>query len=374
MTLIDFPYVERNTSRHGQVRYYLRIEGRRICRLPDDIDSEEFAAAYWKARNAAGLPVDPKDGSPRTLDVVKAGTFRWLCVAYLRSGEFNRLDTTTQKRRRSIIDSMCLEPLTAKPDERRLFADIPLSSLDVGHMTTLRDRKRDVPFAADERLKVLRQVLDVKDAQGKHLVSNLAKAVKPFRKHSDGHHPITPAEIEQFIRHHGPNSRAVYAIAFLMFTGIRVSDLAAIGPQHRRGDQFHLRLFKNRNRAPVDIVIPIHPTLEDVMSRHPIRGLNYILCEYGRPYSVKGLGNRVSKWFSQAGLEHCTSHSVRKGLATDQAHNEATDSQLDAMFGWKDGKTSKIYTRHAERARLARQAVIKIKWDGVGTHLLTVEG
>lgn len=106
----------------------------------------------------------------------------------------------------------------------------------------------------------------------------------------------------------------------------------------------------------------------------PIKGMTYMQTEYGKPFSVKGLGNRVSDWFTQAGLPHCTAHSVRKGLATDQAHNEATDSMLEAMFGWKDGKTSKIYTRNAERARLARQAVARINWDGIGTKLLASEG
>lgn len=69
-------------------------------------------------------------------------------------------------------------------------------------------------------------------------------------------------------------------------------------------------------------------------------------------------------------MTHLTSHSVRKGLATDVAHNEATDSMLEAMFGWKDSKTSKVYTRNAEKARLARQTVEKIKWVGIGSILL----
>jgi hypothetical protein len=43
---------------------------------------------------------------------------------------------------------------------------------------------------------------------------------------------------------------------------------------------------------------------------------------------------------------------------------------LEAMFGWKDARTSKIYTLDANRARLARQAVAKINWDGIGSKLL----
>ncbi|WP_158279418.1 tyrosine-type recombinase/integrase [Falsochrobactrum shanghaiense] len=159
-------------------------------------------------------------------------------------------------------------------------------------------------------------------------------------------------------------------LSISMYTGLRVSDLALLGPQHRKIDEFRLRLFKNRNRTPVDIVIPIHPILLAVLDQQTITGLTYLQTEFGKPFSVKGLGNRISDWFRQAGLPHLTSHSVRKGLATDQAHNEATDNMLEAMFGWRDAKTSKVYTRNAERARLARSAVAKINWDGVGHKLL----
>jgi integrase len=158
-----------------------------------------------------------------------------------------------------------------------------------------------------------------------------------------------------------------------MYTGLRVSDLSMIGPQHRRGNEFRLRLFKNRNRTPVDLIVPIHPILEGVLARHKVTALTYLVTEFGKPFSIKGLGNRISDWWRQAGMGHLTSHSVRKGLATDVAHNEATDSMMEAMFGWKDGKTSKIYTRNAERARLSRQTVAKIQWDGIGTKLLAID-
>ncbi|WP_347882119.1 tyrosine-type recombinase/integrase [Agrobacterium sp. GD03642] len=162
-------------------------------------------------------------------------------------------------------------------------------------------------------------------------------------------------------------------VAIQMYTGLRVSDLAVLGPQHRRKDAFKLRLFKNRNRTPVDIDIAIHPILEAVLASHKVENLTYLVTEFGKPFSVKGLGNRISDWWRQAGMGHLTSHSVRKGLATDVAHNEATDSMLEAMFGWKDGKTSKIYTRNAERARLARQTVERINWDGIGSKLLPAD-
>lgn len=368
MTNVDLPYVEKNKSRHGTVRYYLRIDGKRLCRLPDQIDSEEFALAYWKARREyEPVPTAAKPASAGGLSpTIKPNTFRWLCMEYMKTHAFLNLDKTTRDRRRNIMEAMWVEPMDKS---ELLLADIPLSVMSIRHIEALRDRKRDAPFAADERLKVLRQVFDTK-RDGKLITANIARSVEPFRIHSDGHHTITPAEIAKFIDHHGPKSKAVLALSLMMFAGFRVSDLAAIGPQHRRGDSLKLRLFKNRNRTPVDIEIAIHPILEAVLSMHKPTGMTYLQTEFGKAFSVKGLGNRISDWFRQAGLSHCTAHSVRKGLATDQAHNSATDNQLEAMFGWRDGKTSKIYTRNADRARLARQAVMSISWDGVGSKLV----
>jgi len=374
MANVDYPFVEKNKSRHGSIRYYLRIDNVRICRLPDDINSEEFAKKYWEARNASKKALTrEEDAKPLSL-TVKPHSFRWLCLAYMKSSAFTTLDDTTQAKRRSIIESMWEEPLSRDLKEKRLMADVPMGAIAAGHVEALRDRKKDTPFAADERLKVLRQVFDTKDPNGKPYIANVARMVEPFRIQTEGHHTITPAEIGQYIEKHGIKSKAVLALALLMFTGFRVSDAALVGPQHRQNDVFKLRLFKNRNRTPVDLVVAIHPILEAVLSHHDVKGLTYMQTEYGAAYSIKGLGNRISKWFTQADLPHCTAHSVRKGLATDQAHNGASDSMLEAMFGWKDGKTSKIYTRNAERARLARLAVNTIDWDGMGAKLLAADG
>lgn len=367
---INLPYIEKNKSRHGSVRYYLRIDGKRLCRLPDNIDSEEFSSAYWKAREEAKPLLEKAVEAKPLSSIVRPNSFRWLCMEYMRSNAFISLDETTRTRRRKIMEGIWEERLSDTDD--RLVADIPLPRVTVAHIEILRDRKRDAPFAADERLKVLRQVFDTKK-DGKAIVPNIARLVQPFNAHSDGHATATPEDIEKFIAHHGTSSKAVLYVAIQMYTGLRVSDLAVLGPQHRRKDAFKLRLFKNRNRTPVDIDIAIHPILEAVLASHKIENLTYLVTEFRKPFSVKGLGNRISDWWRQAGMGHLTSHSVRKGLATDVAHNEATDSMLEAMFGWKDGKTSKIYTRNAERARLARQTVERINWDGIGSKLLPAD-
>jgi integrase len=373
VTTIDLPFIEKNKSRHGTMRYFLRIKGERICRLPDALGSEEFLDQYWAARRkheAARQPAAPTGPSPISLSV-KPNSFKWLSMEYIRSDPFRRLDPTTQAKRRSIIESMWIEPI--RPNDARIFADMPVARMTVASLETLRDRKKATPFAADERVKVLRQVFSAKDANGKPFAENIALLVKSFRLPTEGHHTASADDLKQYIEHHGHRSKAVLALSILMFTGIRVSDLALIGPQHRRKDVFKLRLFKGRNRKPVTLEIPIHPILAAVLTMHPPKGMTYLMTEWGKPFSIKSLGGRVSDWFTQAKLPHLTAHSVRKGLATDQAHNGVSDSALEAMFGWRDGKTSKIYTRNAEQARLARIAVSQITWEGLADSMLPAD-
>lgn len=373
LATIDLPYIEKNKSRHGTMRYYFRFEGVRICRLPDDSESESFSTEYWKARNQVDKSGAPAPAPKKSLSGhPHPNTFRWLCMVYFRSDAFQKLDKTTQAKRRQIVDAMLLEPV--KIGGTDLFADMPLKALSVDNLTKLRDRKADTPFAADERLKILRQVFDAtrpgRDGRPEPIMPvNTARMVRSYRRKTEGHHTITSDEIGIYVRHHGTESKAVLALALLMYIGFRVSDLQAIGPRHRREELFIFRVFKGRNRNPTTLQVPIHPILGHVLSLHKVTGLYYLMTEYGQPYSIKGLSQRVSAWFNQAGLTHCTAHSVRKGLATNLAENEATDSMLDGLFAWKDGKTSKIYTAKKQQSRLARQAVERIDWGEMGNIL-----
>ncbi|NLS06270.1 hypothetical protein HGP14_23385 [Rhizobium sp. P32RR-XVIII] len=208
-------------------------------------------------------------------------------MEYMRSLAFTSLDKTTQDRHRNIMEAMWAEPLSEKDD--RLFADIPLRKMTAAHIEVLRDRKKEAPFAADERLKVLRQVFETKK-DNKPITPNIARLVDPFKVHTDGHETAKPEELAKFIEHHGAQSKAALYLAIQMYTGLRVSDLALLGPQHRRRDAFKLRLFKNRNRTPVDIEIAIHPILEGVLAMHKVTALTYLVTEFGKPFSVKVWG------------------------------------------------------------------------------------
>jgi len=53
-------------------------------------------------------------------------------------------------------------------------------------------------------------------------------------------------------------------------------------------------------------------------------------------------------------------HGVRKIAATRAANAGATVAQLEAIFGWQGGTMAALYTRAADRRRLAMEAMHKL--------------
>lgn len=72
----------------------------------------------------------------------------------------------------------------------------------------------------------------------------------------------------------------------------------------------------------------------------------------------------MAEWCKEAGLPGLNAHGVRKAAATRAAERGASGHALRAMFGWLDTKQAELYTRDAERKRLARE----------NAHLLGTEG
>jgi integrase len=66
--------------------------------------------------------------------------------------------------------------------------------------------------------------------------------------------------------------------------------------------------------------------------------LNYLVTEFGKPFSPDGFGNRFKAWCVKAGLPHCSAHRLRKAGAAFAAENGATENQPKTMSGWRGAK------------------------------------
>jgi integrase len=152
-------------------------------------------------------------------------------VQYLASAEYRSLDPRTQRVRRGILESTCREPLS--PGSRENFAEFPIHRLTAKAIRVLRDRKADLPEAANGRVKAIRRLF-AWAIEAEYVTTNPARDVSYKRRVTEGHHAWTEEEIAQFEGHHPVGTKARLALALLAYTGVRRSDVVLLGRQHIR--------------------------------------------------------------------------------------------------------------------------------------------
>jgi len=242
------------------------------------------------------------------------------------------------------------------PGSVKLFRDFPLSRMTTDAVEVLRDRKIHTPEAANSRLKAMRQVFKW-GLKKKLAPSNPARDVEYFRSGSTGFHTWTPEEVQQFEGRHPVGSKARLALALLLFTGQRRSDIIRFGKQHAKGGKLTFTQHKGRNRKPKRLTLPILPALQRVIDGTACGDLTFLVNDWCRPFTDAGFGNKFRDWCNQAELQHCSAHGLRKAGATIAANNGATSRQLMAIFGWDALKEAERYTRNADQQRLAESAM-----------------
>ncbi len=216
--------------------------------------------------------------------------------------------------------------------------------------------KADLPEAANGRVNAIRAVFSWAMEQ-EHVRTNPARDVTRIKTASPGWHSWTPEEVEDFEKCHPIGTKPRLALALLMYTGVRRSDVVRLGPQHARDGWLRFKQHKNRNRNPIEVEIPILPELQRLLDASPTGNLAYLTTAYGRPFTEAGFGMRFREWCDKAGLPHCSAHGLRKAGAALAAENGATEHQLMAIFGWRTIQEAERYTRAARRKKMAGDAM-----------------
>src|SRR5215471_6254696 len=138
MSHFRFKYLVEDVDRHGNVRVYVRLPGRRKVRIRATFGTSEFLDSYAAA-------VSDHVAAPRQARQAKPGSFRHLCVLYYGSPTFKRLDPSTQAWRRRALDAV-----SEKHGHK------PVALMEERHIRALRDERADQPGAANQRLKALK--------------------------------------------------------------------------------------------------------------------------------------------------------------------------------------------------------------------------
>lgn len=347
MARIRLRYVKSDIDRHGNVRYYFRRRDLpRKIRLPGLPGSAEFMQVYQDCLNGQ----HPAITQPPKKPINEQKSFQWLCSQYFASAEFKLLESTTRKRRRAILDSVCCEQ--ASEHNRKLIGTLPFATIPARAVRRLRDRKAEFPEAANGRLKALKAMFRWA-VEADCMEVNPAKDVPRIRTTSKGFHTWTIEEVRQFEEHHPIGTMPRLAFALLLYTGQRRSDVVLFGRQHLKDGWLKFTQHKNRNRKPVTLELPMLPQLQAIIDATPSGNMNFLTTAYGKPFSAAGFGNRFREWCDRASLPHCSAHGLRKAGACIAAENGASESQLMAIFGWQTMQQAAHYTKAARQRRIA---------------------
>jgi integrase len=110
-----------------------------------------------------------------------------------------------------------------------------------------------------------------------------------------------------------------------------------------------------KNRGEGFVYPPVLPILAATIAASKTGDLTFLVTESGTPFVKESFGNWFREACRKAGCPG-SAHGLRKAGATRAADNGATVHQLMALFGWKTEKMALLYTRNADRKRLARDA------------------
>lgn len=336
MTRIKLDFVHEYRDRHGKLRRYFRRPGFKRIALPGIPGSDEFMTAYQLA--FAGQPQRIEIGAGRT----KPGTVNAAIVGYYSSVAFRSLAAGTQKLQRSI-----LEQFRAEHGDKRI-ALLPRDFI----IRTLGRRPRSV---ARNWLKTLRALLQFAVAEG-FRADDPTQGVKPPRIKTDGFHTWTEDEIAQYEVRHPIGTRARLALALLLYTAQRRSDVIGMGRQHVRNGAIAVR----QQKTGTMLQIPVHPKLGEALGGAADRHLTFLVTEKGKPFTFAGFGNWFRDRCTEAGLpKECSAHGLRKAACRRLAEAGCTAHQIAAISGHLSLREVERYTKAADQAELARQAFQK---------------
>jgi integrase len=172
----------------------------------------------------------------------------------------------------------------------------------------------------------------------------------------DGFHTWTDDEIAQFEAHHPIGSKPRLALALLLYTAQRRSDVVRMGRQHIRDGVLTVK----QQKTGVALAIPVAPELRTTLDATPSEHLTFLVTATGKPYGGNAFSEQFRNWCDAAGLPtHCKPHGLRKAACRRLAEHGCSANEIMAISGHTTMKEVVRYTVAADQARLARNAMMR---------------
>jgi integrase len=330
-------HVTEYKDRHGKPRYRFRRTGYPTHHFKSEPGTEAFREEY-KLCSAA----------PAKADRFERGSFDWLIVQFYDTIAWKEMADSSKRTYRGIIEGF----RSRRNKKGARYGSLPVALMKTRHIDEILAGMSDTPAAANNLRKVLKRMfrlavkLELRD-------DNPATETDSY-KAGKGWHTWTEEEIEQFRTRHPLGTMARLALELFLNTAARRCNVARLKRADMRNSRFYVEHVKGGDPTSVPVLAETREAIEAM----PVAGIDhFIVTEFGKPFSVAGLGNKMRDWCDEAGLPHCSAHGLRKAASRRLAEDGATDAQGRAVTGQKKNQTFAYYAASANRERLADEAL-----------------
>ena len=343
---IVLPGLLKERMASGHYRYRVRVDGKKWLRIPLSVgpDDPQFIEHYRAAR--AGIRLEATT-SPQ--DAAVPQSVEWLTYEYeahMRAlVKASLMDAKTQKQRAAFYARLRAEygPKDMAMPQSAIYA--------------LRDKMVATPGAADNMVKAVRALYAWAIKVG-HVKANPATGIEKINR-GTGATPWTVDDMRKFRERHPSGTTAHLALTLFMFTSCRIEDVVKLGRGNETTrDCITVLSWQPSKKGSAPVSVPILPPLAKAIAAQKVVGPAYLLTEYGKPFAIgAAFGNKFRKWCAEAKLTDRSPHGIRKAAGELMALEGASQYHIMAVQSHTQAKTSEVYTKGVDRARLAAEAM-----------------
>lgn len=328
-------------DRHGKVRYRFRRTGQKPYAFKSQVGTPEFLNEYHSCLAGNTAP-HILVGHSRCVE----GSFDDLISRFYRSTDWVTPTESSKSTYRGII-----ERFRAKHGHRMV------AEMKFEHVDRILAQMAGTPAAANNLRKVLSRLMEYAVRIGM-ASRNPVRGVRKFKTNPEGWHPWTDEEIAKFEQRHPLGTKARLALALLLYTGQRRSDVVRIGRQHIRNGKISLTQQKTR----ASLVLPVHSELAKAIAAMPRHEhLTFLVTSFGKPFTKEGFGNWFRDRCDEAGLSNCSAHGLRKSFTRRLVYAGLTHAQGKALTGHATDAEFNRYARHANQEQLAEEGMANLE-------------
>lgn len=334
-------------DRHGKARYRFRRKGWASAYLPGQPGEAQFYRAYAEIVERGPCEQvsaqSPLKYTPKSLDhlllQMKAGT-KW-----------SKKAASTQLVQGRILERF----MDRRGKSGRRFGERPVADVTVAWLDRIFASMVETPAAANVLRKTLSGLLDHAGKLGWR-TDNPVRFTDGYKEGS-GHPDWSEDDIAAFRKAHPLGTMARVTLELALNTAARRCNVAVITRDDIKDGRITVAHAKGNNEATVPLLATTKAAL-DALPAAPIKYL--VVTQFGKPFTVAGLGNRMRKWCDEAGLTERSLHGLRKAVSRRIAESGGTDAEGQSITGHKKSETFAYYRAAANRSMMADTAMSNV--------------